>query len=116
MQSNPYSYDPFVIYESAVMIQPDGSIRSSEYSWVTHTVYSDRLVQWDYDKHGDLCLKHFGNKGQYWDSREPSKIEAFLRDYLDEENLVLIKITQHCNQSNGYPCWQFDYATREDIK
>lgn len=75
----------------------------------TDTVYSDRLLQWDYEKHNSLCKKYFGNEGQYWSGRDPKTIEKFLQDYLEKPNLVLCKIEQLENQSNGYPYWRFDY-------
>lgn len=96
----PYSYDGFVTW------------RGGENDEAASTIYSDRLLQWDYEKHNDLCLKHFGNEGQYWDSRSPSKIEAFLRDWTGNQALRLILIMEYCNVSNGYPCWRFDYATK----
>lgn len=74
----------------------------------TNTVYSDRLFQWDSKKHDEFCQKHFGNTGQYWDRREPDKIQEFLSDYLNEK-VILCKIEQHTNASNGYPLWRFDY-------
>lgn len=75
----------------------------------TSTVYSDRLLQWDYDKHNELCRKHFGNEGQYWKNRQPEKIEAFLRDWMNDQSVVLCRIEEHTNQSNGYLLWRFDY-------
>lgn len=95
-QSHPYSYDPFTIFKI------EGEC--------TGSVYTDRLYQWDYKKHNALCQKHFGNEGQYWDNREPEVIQAFLRDYLNKPALVLIKIIEYCNISNGYPVWRLDYA------
>jgi hypothetical protein len=92
--THPYNYDPFVIWDNGE--KADG------------TVYSDRLLQWDWDKHNDLCEKHFGNKGQYWNRRDPKKIEAFLCDYFGEP-VMLTMIEEHCNQATGYPCWRFDY-------
>lgn len=74
----------------------------------TDTVYSDRLYQWDYKKHNELCQKHFGNEGQSWSSRKPKLIEAFLTDYIGKK-IVLCRIEQHENQSTGYPVWRFDY-------
>lgn len=95
--THPYSYDPFVIWKDPNLT-------------ATNTVYSDRLHQWDYKKHNDLCEKHFGNQGQYWDRRAPKAIEAFLRDYNDNPTLELVRIVEYCNASNGYPCWRLDYT------
>ena len=75
----------------------------------TDTVYSDRLYQWDSKKHDELCTKHFGNTGQYWDNRKPEEIEAFLRDYCNEPKIVLCRIEQHENRATGYPLWRIDY-------
>ncbi|MHB8871602.1 MAG: hypothetical protein ACYC5G_04065 [Candidatus Doudnabacteria bacterium] len=86
-----YSYDPYVQYK-----------KKDEYQ---HTVYSDRLFQWDCKKHDDLCQKHFGNRGQYWDNRPIDKIESFLRDYYNKQDLVLVGKMEGCNVSNGYPYW-----------
>jgi len=98
-QTHPYSYDGFVQW------------RGGKNNEATSTIYSDRLLQWDFAKHDELCQKHFGNKGQYWNNREPEKIEAFLRDWVDDQNLKLILVMEYCNVSNGYPCWRFDFAT-----
>ena len=75
----------------------------------TDTVYSDRLLTQDFEKHNRICLDVFGNKRQYWDDRNPLKIQDFLRKYLDNENLVLTRVMQYTNDSSGYPCWRFDY-------
>ena len=77
----------------------------------TNTVYTDRLYQWDYEKHNDLCKKHFGNQGQYWSDRKTELIEAFLRDYMDDQSIILCRIEKHQNQATGYPLWRFDYTT-----
>lgn len=98
-ETHPYNYDGFVQW------------RGGPNSAANGTIYSDRLLQWDYDKHNLLCKKHFGNRGQWWNQREPEKIEAFLRDWCDEPNLKLILVMEYCNQSSGYPCWRFDYHT-----
>lgn len=77
----------------------------------TDTVYSDRLFQWDHIKHDELCKKYFGNEGQSWSCRKPSLIEAFLRDYMNDQNVVLCRIEQHENRATGYPLWRFDYTS-----
>lgn len=97
--SHPYNYEEFVLWRKAGYnprdVKADGSC------------YSDRLLHWDFDRHNELCLKHFGNKGQYWNERDPKLIEAFLRDWNDNQSLCLLEIIQGCNQSSGYPVWAF---------
>lgn len=93
--SHPYSYDPITIWV--------GGGKAED------TVYTDRLFQWDHAKHDRLCEKHFGNRGQYWSEREPSKIEAFLRDYIGDPSVTLCCVTEYCNQATGYPVWRLDY-------
>ena len=73
-------------------------------------VYSDRILQWDYTKHNDLCLKYFNNKGQLWGDRDPELVQAFLRDYLDNQDLILVEINEHCNPATGYYYWEFKYC------
>jgi len=98
-QSHPYSYDAFVVWQDR-----SGSMKQVCEN-ATGSLYTDRLLQWDWDKHNRLCEKHFGNQGQYWDNRDPEKIEAFLRDWTGHEELKLIQVRQYCNQSSGYPTW-----------
>jgi hypothetical protein len=93
--SHPYNYDPFVLW------QGEGESNAAD--------YSDRLLQWDYDKHNELCMKHFGNVRQRWNDRDPQKIEAFLRDYHNRPEIKLVKIMEMCNVSSGYPLWCFFY-------
>lgn len=99
-ESHPYSYDGFVQW------------RGGPNSLVTSTIYSDRLVQFDFDKHDALCMKHFGNKGQYWYGRDPMKIQEFLRDWTNDPELTLVFIMEYCNQASGYPCWRFDFSSK----
>lgn len=101
----PYNYDPIVQFMAEM--GPEQIEGTTEY-----TTWSDRLLTYAEDarsKHDDLCVKHFGNRGQYWDQREPQKIQEFLRDYFESTDLLLTKVVEHCNQATGYPCWQFFY-------
>lgn len=96
--TNPYDYDPFVIWQSKTKADD--------------TVYSDRLWQWDHKKHDELCQKHFGNRGQYWDQRPAHQIQDFLCDYFGEK-VELCRVMEYCNVATGYPCWRFDYKRLE---
>jgi len=95
----PHSYDPYVVWRA-----PEGTPQT------TSTVYSDRLYEWDSDRFDKLSMKHFGNVAQlWWNSREPSKIQAFLRDYQDNQHILLTLIMDYCNRTTGCPTWRFDY-------
>lgn len=97
---HPYTYDSFVVW------------RNGDKKEATGGVYTDRLLQWDWDKHNALCRKHFGDEGQYWSDRDPELIEAFLRDWTENPNLRLIYVLQCCNQSSGFPLWYLAYAEK----
>jgi len=90
--SHPYNYDPILIW----------GVEEAETSG---SLYTDRLLMWDHEKHNTLCKKHFGDEGQYWNNRDPKLIEAFLQDWHENPELSLVYITEFCNASNGYPCW-----------
>lgn len=96
IHSHPYNYDPFLIYIN------------EEAKEHTSSIYTDRLLQWDRDKHNRLCEKHFGDKGQYWNKRDPKKIEAFLSDWYDKK-VILVANIQYVNVSNGFPYWRLDF-------
>jgi hypothetical protein len=99
----PYSYDPYVLWQhddESVLDQINGSM------------YTDRLLQWDFDKHDKLCEKHFGDKGQYWNNRDPKKIEAFVRDWCEDQGLTFARLTEYCNHGNGFPVWLLSYVSR----
>lgn len=93
----PYSYDGFVTY------------RSGKNEEVAGTVYSDRLSQQDYKRNRELKLKHFGDTSDYFNSRNPIKIQDFLREHLNIPELKIIFIMEYCNRSSGYPVWRFDF-------
>jgi hypothetical protein len=96
----PYSYSGFITY------------RNGENKEANSTIYSDRLLQWDYKKYNILSKKHFGNEGQIFYSRSPKKIEAFLKDWFSKD-LKIIFIMEYCNVSNGFPYWRFDVKMEE---
>lgn len=75
-------------------------------------VYSDRLYQWNPTKYNQLCRKHFGNEGQFWNNRQPEKIEQYLSDYLEKE-VKLTQIKQTENVSTGYPIWIFRFKEKK---
>jgi hypothetical protein len=95
----PYSFDAYVTWVC------DG-FREMK---MNGNVYSDRLYQWDISKFNELCMKYWGDQSQYFDNRNPSEVEAFLRDYLGKPELKLIMIEKLCNVSSGYPLWLFSF-------
>ncbi len=96
IHSHPYNYDPFLIYIN------------EEAKEHTSSIYTDRLLQQDWDKHNRLCKKHFDDEGQYWNKREPKKIEAFLSDWHDKK-VILVANIQYVNVSSGFPHWRLDF-------
>lgn len=73
------------------------------------TIYTDRLYQWDHEKHDRLCKKHFGDTGQVWRYRDPEAIEAFLCDWLDKE-VEIVTIEPQIHQARGYKLCRIDYT------
>lgn len=100
--TNPYTYDDHVIF------------RSGPNTEIDNTAYSDRILQWDYEKARNLQRKHFVNRGDYYPREDAKKVQAFLRDYFDAPKLELIVITEGCNQSSGYPVWCFHMKMNKD--
>lgn len=100
--THPYSYDGFVTW------------RGGDNAEATSGAYSDRLMQFDRPKLIALSKKHFGDESDYWYSREPQAIEAFLRDWFENPLLKLILVMECCNQATGYPLWRFDFCNRKE--
>lgn len=94
----PYSYDPIIQF-----LLPGVE--------ANNTIYTDRLLQWDFPRHDELCLKHFGDSGQYWDYRSSVAIEAFLKDWVGDKELVLVSKTEYCDRSSGHPTWRLDFKS-----
>lgn len=91
----PYSYEEFYLHNTR-----------RKYNAVD---YSDRLVEWDYDKYNKCCQEVWGDQGQWFDSRRPEEIEKFLQLYHNEPKIKLAAIIEGCNVSSGYPYWVFRY-------
>lgn len=60
----PYNYSPITIW-----INRD--IESN------NTVYSDRLINWNYSKYIKCCKEIWNNKSQYFNNREPKRYRDF---------------------------------------
>ena len=100
MYSYLYNYDGFVVWQR--------KREQNECLKNCHTVYSDRLYQWDWKRFNKCCEEVFGNSGQYFDNRKPEDIEKFLSLYFGK-TVKLHVVMQYCNQSTGFPYWRFDY-------
>ena len=103
--THPYSYDGFV------------QERCGPNSEVTGTVYTDRLLQWDYVLTRKLLVKHFKDTGideggDYWGCRSAEAIQGFLRERLNMPTLRVILVMEYCNLSSGFPVWRIDYAAK----
>ena len=67
------------------------------------------LLQFDWDKHNELCEKYWNNTAQYWGDRSPELIERFLQDFYNDKSIELVGIMQGANVGNGFPYWVFMY-------
>jgi hypothetical protein len=101
----PYSYSPYVNWQ-----HPKAELLEKQNAGF----YTDRAFTWDHEKYNDLCQKHFGDHGQYWNNRAPSLIQLFVRDYNDDQSLILTKVIEYCNVSNGYPVWYLGYYSEKN--
>lgn len=90
--SHPYSYDSFIVWY--------GNARKGD-----SVVYSDRLVQWDYEKYM-TCAKTIQaeSTNNKFDINDPKQTEKFLSLYYGKQ-VTLTAIVEGCNVSNGYPYW-----------
>ncbi|MFW5847530.1 MAG: hypothetical protein ACOCVF_01240 [bacterium] len=113
-------YKEVIIDDNGEMIihssTKDGLVIYDNKKTHNNSAYTDRLYQWDSKKHDKFCKKHFNNTGQYWNNREPEKIEMFLRDYWNDQSIVLCSIIEYENQSTGYPVWRIDFHWNQKNK
>lgn len=94
--SYPYSYDTFKVWDNGYCKEK------------SHSLYSDRMWQWNYEKFDKCCEMVFGNSGQMFYDRTPEDINSFINLYLGKE-VRLTAILQGCNVSTGFPYWVFVY-------
>lgn len=103
--THPYNYDGFVQERCGKNEEANG------------TVWTDRLLQWDYELTRRLMKKHFESQndkgGDWWNGRSAKSIEDFLRERLDNPTLRVILVMEYCNVSNGYPTWRIDYFSEK---
>lgn len=88
----PYSYDTFVVW------------RNGPNSEVTHSVYTDRMQQWEPAKIAELQKKY--------DKRFVEMTQAELTKYMCEytdKQVEVIYLAECCNHANGFPLWLIGY-------
>ena len=83
---------------------------SGDYVKDVHYDYSDRLVQWSYDK-ADKARKQAIEEFPY--PRTPAMYERYLQLYFDDDALQLIHVISGYNWATGYAYQCFGY-TRSD--
>ena len=98
--TNPYSYDPFVIWRSEDF---DGENMNIPY---LSTTFSDRMRQWDCQKFDDAWHEVWGDAGKGFRFKEIKDIERFLSLYYGQ-NVKLLELSEQCNWSSGIPYWCF---------
>ena len=91
----PYSFDPVATFKR-------------DWKETDNVVFSDKLMDEDYDRFGECCMAVFQNKSQSFDRRDTLDINRFLSMYLGKD-VLLTGIEICCNVSNGYPYWAFYY-------
>lgn len=105
---HPYSYDCYVTWQSPDYERGYNFVDGSGLDFI----YSDRMLQWDYDKFVRCSNEVWSNSGQVFSTREPAEIEKFLRLYFDNEHIQLVVIGEGANPSSGYPYWVFGYKQK----
>jgi hypothetical protein len=101
----PYSYSSFCIFNAC----QEKLATADKEKHLIISVDSDRLFMCDPDRYNFSSLKVFGNKGQNFNTRTPELIEKFLQTYYSDKSIILLKIIEGCNVSNGFPFWHFKY-------
>lgn len=103
--SNGFNQEEGLVFSGEGIRLEDGDTRKV----ISGNIYSDRLLQWDFDKHDELCMKHWGNRAQIWRGRSPESIQAFIADWIENPTVKITQIMTGENASNGYPWWSFSY-------
>jgi hypothetical protein len=71
--------------------------------------YSDRILQWDYDK----ATKAWDKARAKFTPNSPAFFQEYLRIFFDAPNLELVGVQAGFNVSNGYPYQVFGYRTNK---
>ena len=101
----------YFLTEDGILVTEENGLswKSKEISEAKHSVYSDRLYQWNAKKFNECCNIVWNNSRQYFSNRTPEEIEKFLSLYFTKE-IKLVAIYEYENASNGFPYWRFDYC------
>jgi hypothetical protein len=107
--THPYNYDPCTIWGEP---RPNKACNG--------TVYTDRLEQWDRAKYACLARKHYRSGTNDFErpfdahNCKGHLIEAFLRDWLEDPQLKLLRVVEYCNPGTGYPTWRLDFTSTKE--
>lgn len=89
-----------IIYDNTIRYLRDVESNSS--------CYSDRMYRWDHEKFNNSRMKVTGNHSQMFDI-PVEKIEKFLQEYFDDNDLLLVSVEEIKNVATGFPYWHFRY-------
>lgn len=93
--THPYSYDAHVI---------DGKFNKEfEKGYVNGCVYDDRLLQSDYKKYEALKAKYLSK------CINVTTVQKLLREWFNNDSIIVVNVMKGCNISNGYPYYVFQY-------
>ena len=93
--THPYSYDAHVI---------DGKFNNEfEKGYINGCVYDDRLLQSDYKKYEALKVKYLSN------CTNVATVQKLLREWFNNDSIIVVNVMKGCNVSNGYPYYVFQY-------
>lgn len=101
--THPYSYDPFVVWTANAKHE-------------NSSIYTDRARGHDRVAYDALAKELFDGKGHYWSEYEPELVQTFLRRFIDCQEIEVCRLIEHCNQANGFPCWQILYHDPRKVK
>lgn len=89
-EQSPYGHDPYVMF-----------MNSDE---PTDTVYHYSMMKSDLDRYGKLAKRHFKSGGQMgWHAHDIKTIQAFVRDFLGDQSIVICRLICYVNRKRGYP-------------
>lgn len=88
----PYSYDTFIVW------------RTGPNSELTHSVYTDRMQQWEPEKF-ELLRKKYNKQ---FPAMTPAELTNYMCEYIGKQ-VEVIYLAECCNHANGFPLWLIGY-------